>query len=685
MPTKHPTQTPSSTSNKRWLLRQISIFSQLTDEKLGLVAVRSRLSEYEKEEVIYAQGDPPDAFCAIVSGRVRIFVKLSGGKEETLEVLHRGDYFGTISLLTHEPHSVTAQALNDSILLKIKRADFEAVLKEVPEVAIHLSTSLSRRLRQKDVSVKKVFESTLIGIYSPLRGTGRTMYAINLAASLAHETRKRVLLIDVSLTGEAVCQALGVAQCPVPLKLKSVAFDQSKAASAIAKHEALAIDTLNVAHDPKTASDVTQITPLLSYLANLYHFVVIDLPPDMDRTVFKALVQTDLIHLLCDNSREHLVSMGQLLVELQKTIQQAEHRIKVVVNEISGGISAEERMEILGHNLYAILPSVTEPTAPGHPLVLSHPDWEYSKAVRRISREIGGVLVGLVLGSGAALGLAHIGVLKVLEREGIMIDIIAGSSIGALIGCLWASGYSVKQLEEIADSFRSKQSLFKLIDITIPKFGIFTGRRVSKFLAHYLGGKTFRDLRLPLKILACDYRQRRAVVLEHGSLVQAVRASVSIPGIFEPIKLHGRYLVDGGVLDPVPVDVLIQAGVHKIIAVNTLPSPEDIRHRYQEESVNRQKLVSQTRLKGWLSTTILSWKMAFEDWCIPNIFDVIMHTMQGMEYELAETGCAQADVVLRPTIPRINWFEFYNVDLLIRRGEEEAEAHLGAIRKMISE
>ncbi|MBI3333563.1 MAG: patatin-like phospholipase family protein [Candidatus Omnitrophica bacterium] len=675
---------PVST-NKRQLLKQISLFSDLTDPQLDFIAGRSRLVEHEKGETIYSQGDPPDAFYGLISGRVRVFVQGPGGKQEILEVLHRGDYFGTISLLTSEPHSVTAQAMNDSILLKVKRPDFDAILKEVPEVAIHLSTTLSRRLRQKDVAAKKVFESTLISIYSPLRETGRTMYAINMAASLRHETGKRVILLDVSPMGDEVCKALGVSRCPLPIHLKGVGFDQSRVVAAIVEHPSVGISTLNISHDPRVVSDVTQVTPLLSYLANLYHFVITDLPCEMDRTVFKALVQADLIHLVCDSTEDHLETTGKLIRELERTIQQAGERIRVVVNETARGVPSQERVEVLGTKVYATLPLVEAPTAPGHPIALAHPDWEYSRAVRRISREIGGVLVGLVLGSGAALGLAHIGIMKVLEREQIPIDIIAGSSIGALLGAFWASGLSSRELEQIAGEFRAKRSLVRLIDLTIPKFGIFTGRRVTKFLNRHLEGLTFRDLKIPLKVTACDYARRELVVIDDGPLVTAVRASVSIPAIFEPIKVRGRWLIDGGVLDPVPVDVLSQMGVHKMIAVNTLPSPEDIHRRHQELAEERQRLAHQAQLEGRLKSLWFSFRRAWWSWLDSNIFDVIMHTMQGMEYELAEAGCAQADVVLHPTVPRVNWFEFYSVDQLIRRGEEEAEAHLPEIKKLVFE
>lgn len=677
--------TPPTAGNKRWLLRQISVFAGLTQQQLDLLADRARIVEYEKDEVIYAQGTPPDCFYGLVSGRVRVFIGPLTGKHETLEVLHRGDYFGMTSILTNEPHSVTTQAINDSILVKVKRPDFEQILKLVPEVAIHLSTTLSRRLRQKDLPVKRVFESTMISVYSPLRGSGRTTYAINLAASLHKETGKRVILLDLSPGGDNVARALAQGQVRAPIELKGAAFDQARVSSAISKHPSIGFDTLNLIHDPSVTTDVTHVTPLLSYLTNLYHFVITDLPHQMDRTVFKALVQADLIHLVSEAAREHLGATAKIIQELSRTIQQASARVKVVVNETAGDVGEEERVKILDWKVHATLPAVEAPTAPGHPIVLAHPDWEYSRAIRRVSREIGEVLVGLVLGSGAAMGLSHIGVLKVLERERIPIDIVAGSSIGALLGVFWASGLSSAELEKMAAEFKTKTSLFKLADPGIPKFGILMGSQVTRFLARHMADKTFRDLKLPVKVIAVDYSRREIVVLDEGPVVPAIRASVSIPAIFDPIRIRGRWLIDGGVLDPVPVDVLAQMGVHKVIAVNTLPSPADIHRRTVEMAEERSRLAEEARAQGWLKMMKFRLRQEWWGWVDSNIFDVIMHTMQGMEFELAEAACAQADVVLHPTVPRVNWWEFYSVDQLIRRGEQEAEVHLAEIKKLVFE
>ncbi|PIQ82720.1 MAG: hypothetical protein COV76_02255 [Candidatus Omnitrophica bacterium CG11_big_fil_rev_8_21_14_0_20_64_10] len=669
------------------MLRQISLFADLMDTELDFIAERARLVELDRDSILYRQGDPPDALYCLLSGRVKVLTGVPGGpRAETAEVLHRGEYFGMISLLTGDSHSLTAVTLNDSILLKVSREDFEAILKEIPRIAVHLSTTLSRRLqRRSEGSKKEVFESTLISIYGPVPGTGQTTYAVNLAASLAKETGKRVILVDMSPSGDVVCKALGMNRCPIPIRLTEGTFSPAHVSSAIADHPGVAMDTLSVAHDPRGEENVSHVTQLLSYLANLYHFVITDLPHGMNRTVFRAMVQADQIHLVCDQEPASLQAVAGLVTELRGSVQQAEERLRVVVNRVPENEHIDSFSRAVGRQVDLLLPPITEAPAPGHPIVLAHPDWAYAQAVRRTARQVGRVLVGLVLGSGAAMGLAHIGVLQVLEREKIPIDIIAGSSMGALIGALWASGRDTAGLKRVAAEFRTKRSLLKLVDLTIPKFGIFTGRRVAKYLHRHLGDVTFQDLKIPLKVTAVDYRRREVLCLEEGPVVPAVRASVSIPGVFEPIKMGHRWLIDGGILDPVPTDLLIRAGVHKIIAVNTLPSPEKMQRRQSELARETAQVHKAAKAAGGFPAWWFNLRRLWWAWRDPNILDVLVHTMQAMEYELAEVGCAQADVALRPTMGKVNWWEFHNVDILVQQGIEEAERQLPAIKRLIAE
>lgn len=182
--------------------------------------------------------------------------------------------------------------------------------------------------------------------------------------------------------------------------------------------------------------------------------------------------------------------------------------------------------------------------------------------------------LGLVLGGGGARGLAHIGVLRVLEREGVAVDCIAGTSMGGLVGALYAAGVPLSVVEDEVAKMSRLTELIRLVDVNISAAGLSVrGRRIYNFMADLLGEDlTFADLRIPLAMVSVDIRAGREVILQGGLVIDAVRATISIPGIFEPVELGGYRLVDGGVLDNVPVDVAHSLGATRTIAVDVLPS-----------------------------------------------------------------------------------------------------------------
>ena len=182
-------------NNNVYILKEIPLFSGLSPEDLSYIKKKSGFKEFKKGQVIYKEGAAPSYFYCIIRGRAVISTVDNSGKQRILEYLHRGQYFGIISALTGEPHSVTAKALNDCLLLVIAKEDFDWILKKIPQLAIDLSKTLSRRLKRKDIHPKTIFESTIIAVLSSFPQAGKTVYASNLALSLNQEARKRSIII----------------------------------------------------------------------------------------------------------------------------------------------------------------------------------------------------------------------------------------------------------------------------------------------------------------------------------------------------------------------------------------------------------------------------------------------------------------------------------------------------------
>jgi predicted acylesterase/phospholipase RssA/CRP-like cAMP-binding protein len=675
--------------NKSFIVNYAPIFANLRRREKRLILQKSEVMQYKKGNLIYRQGDPPDAFYCVISGRVKIF-KLEDHKGEDLEHLTCGMYFGIISLLTAKTHSVNVEAVNDSLILRINKDNFDFIIKKVPSLAIYLSKTLSEQIRRRDYA-RDISKSNIIAIYSAVRGIGRTMYAINLTISLRKETKKKVLILDISQTGREIVETLNIKDAKEPLDLRHSILQKEAISKFIITDYDLDIDILNLQYHPTVNNLNVQISSILTLFTNEYQYIIVDLPVERNEVVFRTLAQSDSIHLITDYNVENLKSTRELMVDLFKNVEYPQEKIKIILNERkdSKKIPLDEIVRLLDHDVFADIPvfweasdSINELSAK---IVLTQPDSEYARAIRRIAREIGNMLVGLALGGGAAFGLAHIGVIKVLERENIPIDIVAGSSMGALIGAFWTSGKSGSEIENIIMEYnRKKIKVFGLLfDFCFPKASIAKGKNIAKFLRKHLGNKTFQDVKLPLKVIVCNLDKRERVVLDSDSLVEAVKRSIAIPGIFEPDILNGDLIIDG-ILDPVPIDVLIQAGVKKIIAVNVLPSPQDVQEGYKNYKYCLEKEKIEMQKQNLMRRILYKFRIVFGKMFSPNILDIMVNSLQAMEYVMAKQDCQKADIVINPVIPGTNWFEFFKVDVLIKKGEQETEKVIVQIKELVN-
>ena len=174
---------------------------------------------------------------------------------------------------------------------------------------------------------------------------------------------------------------------------------------------------------------------------------------------------------------------------------------------------------------------------------------------------------GIALGSGAARGMAHIGVLRALEDAGQKPGFVAGTSIGALVGGVYAAG-KLDELTDIVLALDWKQAASFFLEASFPRSGLIEGNKVTEFLAKILGRRKIRDLPIPFRAVATEITSGREVVIDDGDLVDAIRASISVPGVFSPAERGGGLLVDGGLVDPVPVGVCRAMGAERVIAVD---------------------------------------------------------------------------------------------------------------------
>lgn len=250
--------------------------------------------------------------------------------------------------------------------------------------------------------------------------------------------------------------------------------------------------------------------------------------------------------------------------------------------------------------------------------------------------------IGVALGGGFARGLAHIGVLKVLEEEKIPIDFIAGTSVGSVIGAAYASGVCAKELEEIAGLVRFKD----FSRWTLSRFGLFSNDKMALFLTKVLRCKTFEQLRIPLAVTATDIITGEPAVFTTGDLVDPVRASCAYPGMFLPVNINGRLLVDGLLAHGVPSTPLRDMGADRVIAIYLSAhwvKPKGPRH----------------------------------------VFDLIGQCFSIAQAKMCGPWKAASDIVVEPAIGEFGYDDFNRAPDLIRAGETATRAAMEQIRQWL--
>jgi NTE family protein len=262
------------------------------------------------------------------------------------------------------------------------------------------------------------------------------------------------------------------------------------------------------------------------------------------------------------------------------------------------------------------------------------------------SKLFGEKKVGLVLSGGSARGISHIGVIKVLKENDVKIDFIAGSSMGALIGATYASGMDIKDIEKKALKFNQKE--FSNLSDWSFRAGLIKGEKVEKFIKEFIKVKDFSELKIPLLVNATDLSTGKEVVFNKGNLVQAIRASMNFPGYFAPKKIENQYLVDGGLVNPIPMSLLQDLGMDVTIISNTLGRRTKIKEN-------------------------------------PNLIDVVKQSVDIMQSELGQSKLNSCEIkkiiLIEPDVGDFDLFDFNHNSEIIKLGEYAAKSKLDEIEK----
>lgn len=301
--------------------------------------------------------------------------------------------------------------------------------------------------------------------------------------------------------------------------------------------------------------------------------------------------------------------------------------------------------------------------------------------------------VGLALGSGSARGWAHIGAIEAIEEAGIPIHCIAGTSIGAFVGAVYATG-DLSSLKEFALQMDWKK-VISYFDVVFPKSGFMDGKKVHELFSIHTDAKTFDDFKIPVNMIATDLNTGKKVVIDSGNIIEGIRASVSVPGVFTPVKRGDKWLVDGGLVDPIPVSAVRNMGADFVIAVDLNSDHVSREHKTKKQSTKVKmpskkknelmlRIAAQynsagdavkSRINRWFSTSNKS----------PNIIDVMGTSLGIMQEQISRINLAMdpPDILIQPRLGDLKMFDFDQAERSILEGYTQAKLQIDIIKRML--
>jgi len=500
-------------------LASVPVFGSLDDAARLELAGQLEPVHVPAGEVVLRQGDPAAGLFLLVSGRLQVSVAAAGGAERVLYDLARGAIVGEIALLADRPRTATVRAVRDSDLLVLRVPSFMSLVERSPA----LLAGMVRLLVDRVLTVDEL-----------------------LAAERPHAPRPAARTIAVAAAGRSPGAAAtlsaqlvaGLARAGSVIRVDAAFVERHLGRNA----------ALRGPQDPGRA----ELTGWLHQLERGHDQVIYQ--PDADDTSWSRLClsQSDVALLVAAAGDDP--SPGAVEARALAT----------------GTLRCELAL------LHQGQPSATARWLKGRPVA----DFHQLRAgrpgdVARLARMITGTGCGVVLGGGAARGLAHLGVLRALEEAGVPIDVVGGTSIGAIIAALCALGLDdAERVRIVLGIARHGRRLFTP---TLPLTALSSGRYVDRVLAENLNSTLIEDLPLRFFCISANLTRAEEVIHSRGPLWRAVRASMSLPGIFPPVYAEGDLLIDGSALDNVPVGVMRDMiGQGRIVAVDVSPEVEPL-------------------------------------------------------------------------------------------------------------
>ncbi|NQT88864.1 cyclic nucleotide-binding domain-containing protein, partial [bacterium] len=490
-------------------------------------------------ETLFRQDDEGDGLYILVSGRLRVVAQDPSGSPRVLNEVAPGELVGEMAFITGDARSASVHAIRDSKMAKLSHAASQQLSRTYPELMVAIARVLTRRLRKSEGTLPSTRPVTTVAVAPTSPDVPLADFARRLAAALS---------------------ALGPT-----LHLDAARFDSL-------------VGMPGAAHLAQDAPRSSRLAVWLDEQEDRHEFVVFEADRSASPWTRRCVRQADVVFLVARADADP--APGEIEAELLELTKGKPHAPWVLVllhpdgsrppSSVGRWLSARD---VAGHY---------------------HVRMDSDADVERVVRSLTGRSIGLVLGGGGARGLAHIGVVRALLEARVPIDAVAGTSMGAVIAGATAMGMDCETLRSFAERVFIDARPHK--EYTLPMVSMIRSRRLDRAVQMFYGDACIEDLWLPYFCVSCNLTTCEMVVHRSGPLWKAVRASISLPGVFVPVIDGGQVLVDGGVLNNLPGDLMRQLCGGRVIVVDV--SPE------KDLAVDREEFPSPWRM---LRNRLLPW------------------------------------------------------------------------------
>lgn len=628
------------------ILKRTYLFSALAEKEVSFILKCVKFISIPKNAELCVENMPGEVCYFIVSGRVKL-TSTHSGKEVIIRFLNRGDTIGESILLTGEKYPVTAKADTDVELLSLHKNDFDAFLQKHPRASLQLSRLICRRLTDAYfLRTSRLLTPEIFTVYSCIERDDYISFTLEFALSLYAQTRKKVLLLELYRDTSHVIYHLEGHERKLQQNSMHDIVKKGIQTDAVFKHVS-GLETLSVC----TTRDDMRIVPSFFYvIRENYQFVVVIMTGEYGETEWEICKESNkILYVFSENFKQAIKSWAVLKDTLQYTDRPP---LKVYLNKGLAPAMVNVDFSIPWKDIKRLDSSL---------LLKKDTSTRTLRAIESFARRLGHVSIGIAMGAGSAFGFAIVGILKVFERHGIYPDFVAGTSMGSVIGAYYLSGRSISEMETEAQRI-TKRWFWKHMDFAFPRSGLVYGDMIERYLKGYLGEITFSELPIPFACVATDIQTGEEVIINEGPLYKAVRASISIPVMVEPYFYNEHYLVDGGLVDPVPSGVIAQMGADILISINLI------------RRVAAKKIPFFTRMIKKKSSSKNP---------KPGILEVFLKTFYTMQYEIARQQTHMSHVVIAPDFKDYSWMEFHHAKEFVSIGERSTEEEISKIKSLL--